>query len=98
MIGFRHENGKLTATPVPLIQYIDNLNRGQKQDFEFTIQKNDVLEYEGQLWFVSGLSIPIDIRPLYQMAAIGETNLGLSKIDEIKKINIDQLGAIKNTN
>lgn len=98
MIGFKRENGKIQATPVPLISYIDDLNQGRKQDFEFTIQKYDVIEFNGNLYFVSGLSMPMEFRPLYQLSAEDGISIGTGKVTEIKKRNIDQLGEIKNTN
>ena len=98
MIGFTKTNGKIQASPIPLIQYIDNLNNGEKQKFDFVIQKYDVVDFEGKLYFVSGLSMPLELRPLYQLSADDGVSVGTGKISEVKRVNISQLGTKKYTN
>lgn len=94
MIGFRHEKGKLKATHVPIMTYIDDLNDGKKQNFEFILSKGDTIEYNGELYIIATSSMPLEIRPVYQLSADKGLKIGINEIEKCKKININQLGNV----
>ena len=92
LLGFWKEKGKTKFHSVPIITYIDDLNNGNKQEFDFWLMKNDVVRYNGALYSVATMSMPLDIRPLQQLSAEKGIKIGIGEIENIEKVTINQLG------
>lgn len=98
MIGFWKENGKLKSSKVPIMQYIDDLNNGSHQEFDFYLMKNDIVKYNDKLYSVATMTMPIDLRPLHQLSAEKGIKIGVTEIEKLEKIKLNQLGHELTTN
>jgi hypothetical protein len=98
MLGFWKEKSKTKVHQVPIMTYIDELNNGYKQDFEFWLMKNDIVRYNDELYSVATMSIPLEIRPLYQLSAEKGIKIGVGEIENLEKVTINQLGNELTTN
>jgi len=87
------EKGKYRT--MPLMEYIDSLNNGTIHKFEKTFAKNDVVKFEGNHYFICGISDGIvEIRPTHQLNAEKGIKCSKNKISEFEKLIINQLGYV----
>jgi hypothetical protein len=93
------EKGKLGKKGVRLIDYVRSLNN--KEDIErgeLILHQNDILEFEGNQYFLIGAAADaMTARPVYQLNAIETRKLTAGDYKHIKKVMVNQLSVIKAT-
>ena len=80
---------------LPVLEYINSLNNGEKSKYKRVFKKNDIVLFNGEMYYVSGIfEGGVDIRPVHQLSATNQIKCSKSKIDEFVKISVNQLGEI----
>jgi CRISPR-associated endonuclease Csn1 len=78
---------------VKLYDYINALNKGERAT-ETGLKKHDIVEYEGNYYFIIGASSVPELRSVFELNAVGiRTNKQI--LSKCKLVRVNQLGEVK---
>lgn len=88
------EKGKVKKEQITLMNYIKALNDGEQLQRGFTLTENDIVELNGNYYYMIGVSDTPKLRPTTTLAAKDDFNVKADDWKKIKKVNVNQLGEI----
>jgi CRISPR/Cas system Type II protein with McrA/HNH and RuvC-like nuclease domain len=91
------EKGKVRKEQITLMQYIKALNESSQLNRSFTLSENDMVELNGNYYYLIGVSDTPKLRPTTTLSAKDEFTIKADDWKNIKKVNTNQIGEIINT-
>ena len=91
------KKGRITKESIPLIDFVDGINKGRVENIGFTLQENDLIKIDDKVFYCIGSATDTKIRPVYTLSATNQEMLNKGKINKLEKLFINQLGEIIKT-
>ncbi|WP_141743579.1 type II CRISPR RNA-guided endonuclease Cas9 [Weeksella sp. HMSC059D05] len=88
------EKAKVKREQISLIDYIKALNGGERLERGFTLMENDIVELDGNYYYLIGVSTAPKLRPTTTLAAKDDFTIKADDWIKIKKVNVNQLGEV----